>query len=107
MRYDIEALEQKLGTFLTLSTDGAQFAPDAGLAVALGMSRSAVQAGRTRGLSADQADRYAVRAGYHPSLVWPSWFDDAEDDARDAERLAEWWGKLDRWREIPALRVVA
>jgi hypothetical protein len=27
-----------------------------------------------------EADRLAVHVGLHPSLIWPSWFDDAADE---------------------------
>ena len=30
---------------------------------------------RTVGLSADQADRWSIRAGYHPAVVWPDLWD--------------------------------
>ena len=81
MRYPISALEQKCGTYLTMSDKQDQFAPNQGLANRLGVSRSVVIQARQRGLSVRQADEFACRAGYHPSLVWPSWFEDAEDEA--------------------------
>ncbi len=36
------------------------------------------------GLTVLQADLFATRAGVHPSLLWPTWFDDAltENDRR-------------------------
>lgn len=47
----------------------------------LGVSHHLVRALKRRGLSAAQADRYAIVAGVHPSLLWPSWFDDAQEGA--------------------------
>ena len=40
---------------------------------------------RTRGLTPLVADRLAVLAGFHPAEVWPSWFDDADEDRRAAQ----------------------
>lgn len=33
------------------------------------------------GLTVSEADRWAVRLGYHPSFVWPEWFDIALEGA--------------------------
>jgi hypothetical protein len=41
------------------------------LARILGVSRAAVQAASTRGLSDQTANRDAVAAGFHPAEVWP------------------------------------
>ena len=98
MRYPIDALEYKLGTFLHVASDG-QPARNQGLANVLGVLPGTIARQRNTGLAFKEADLYAVRAGYHPALVWPSWFDDAMDEARDAERLAEWWQRLDRYRD--------
>jgi hypothetical protein len=43
------------------------------LARIIGVSRAAVQAASSRGLSERTADRYAVVAGLHPAEVWPDW----------------------------------
>ena len=43
------------------------------LARIIGVSRAAVQAASSRGLSERTADRYAVAAGLHPAEVWPEW----------------------------------
>jgi len=43
----------------------------------LGMSGSNLKAARTRGLLVKAADRCALRAGFHPAEVWPSWVEDA------------------------------
>ena len=98
MRYPIDALEHKLGTFLYVSKDG-QPARNEGLSRVLGIAPGTIARQRQTGLRVREADLYAVRAGYHPALVWPSWFDDAMDESRDLERLAEWWARLGRYRE--------
>lgn len=43
----------------------------------LNVPLSHVDAYVRRGLSLAQADQLAVRAGTHPSLLWPTWFEDA------------------------------
>lgn len=44
----------------------------------LGISGAAFNRYRERGLDADQADRLAVSAGFHPTEVWPDWCDGVE-----------------------------
>lgn len=41
----------------------------------LGVSQPTVRRLRMAGLSVDQADAYAVRAGMHPMEVWRTWPD--------------------------------
>ncbi len=45
--------------------------------MALGVELATVRAAVHRGLSEYHADRWAIRLGFHPSLIWPDWFDDA------------------------------
>lgn len=58
-RYDIEPLLTLTG--LTYS------------AIARGVNGEAYRSIRTRGLTPYKADQLAVRHGFHPSQVWPSW----------------------------------
>jgi hypothetical protein len=46
-------------------------------AEALGVSVRTVHHWRVRGLNEQQADHIACRLGYHPSLIWPEWWDGA------------------------------
>lgn len=46
--------------------------------VILSSSGEAMKRYTERGLTAEQADRLACRAGFHPAEVWPSWWEDAE-----------------------------
>ena len=81
-RYDVEALEHAL--FTEDIYRGGRSAPDTALAEAVGVTRGSVIVARKRGLNIDQADKWAIRGGIHPSLVWPSWFADAlADDCCD------------------------
>jgi len=45
------------------------------LAELLGVSDRTVVRWLVVGLLDTQADRMAVRLGYHPSMLWPEWFD--------------------------------
>lgn len=54
---------------------------------------------RDQGVTARVADRLATKAGFHPSLVWPSWFED-EAAALSVECADE---RCDR-RFVPAKR---
>ena len=84
VRYPFAVLEEYLG--------------DRDVARALKISGRYLDRARSEGLSVEQADRYAIRLGLHPSCLWPSWFYDAEDEFRDAERLILWWERIDRYR---------
>lgn len=69
---------------------------EAALARSVGLSGNTLKAVRRRGFSEDQADRYAVRAGLHPSMVWSDWFDGAavvcpECEARFVPRPNQRW----------------
>jgi hypothetical protein len=46
----------------------------------VGMSGSSLVAAREKGLLVKAADRCAMRAGFHPAEVWPSWVADALED---------------------------
>jgi hypothetical protein len=60
--FDFAALEQ------AAAVDGAS-----SLARVLGVDRRYVYRFRQSGLHADQADELAVRAGFHPAELWPTW----------------------------------
>ena len=57
------------------------------------------------GLTDDMADRWAVRLGLHPSLVWPDWFD-AGLTVVDAQFVESGWRQVFDWTE-PAAEVAA
>lgn len=46
---------------------------DRDIAQATNTCRRTVQRWKHDGMSVDQADRAAVRAGYHPANIWPDW----------------------------------
>jgi hypothetical protein len=46
-------------------------------AIVLGVHSKTPQNWVRRGLGELQADRMACRLGYHPSLIWPEWWDGA------------------------------
>lgn len=48
--------------------------------VVLGCSGSSMRDALERGLLVKAADRFAMKAGYHPAEVWPTWHDDAVED---------------------------
>jgi hypothetical protein len=43
------------------------------LALRLKVDRQQIFRAKKAGLSLNQADRWAVAAGYHPALIWPEW----------------------------------
>ena len=45
----------------------------AALAALVGVTERTVYRLRVEGLDDHRADLYAVRAGFHPALVWPEW----------------------------------
>jgi hypothetical protein len=49
-----------------------------GLAKRVGLKGTSLRRAREMGLTADAADRYAVRAGLHPLTVWPSMVEEAK-----------------------------
>lgn len=71
-----------------------------GLSARLGVANTNIYRHRKYGMAPEVADRMACRLGLHPSLLWPSWFDDAIDDLRDRERRVEWWKRIDKYREF-------
>jgi hypothetical protein len=75
IRYPLEALEHALDT-RSREIQG-QPSYNQNLALVLDIPFTRIAAHRKRGLSVALADELAVRANLHPSLVWPSWFDDA------------------------------
>lgn len=46
------------------------------LATRSGISRKSFQRYERNGMDAFQADRVAIRLGFHPVEIWPTWFDD-------------------------------
>ena len=106
------------------------------LAERLGINDGVLSRLRRSGLTMEQADRFALRLGTHPSRLWPSWCADAlqpgscqwcggaGDGPRKGVRCHQdtpcltydrwrercFWKRLDRWRgydEAPVLRAVA
>ena len=91
-----------------------------------GVSESGMKNWRKVGLTSLAADRAAVALGLHPVSLWPTWFDDADNELRcrycaemvidrtycgevccdaywlekqrDARAQARWWKRLDRYR---------
>lgn len=54
-----------------------------GLPELLGMSKRTVQSSRARGfMDTTMADAVATKLGVHPSLIWLTWFEDAEQEPR-------------------------
>jgi hypothetical protein len=68
--FDMPTLERKMGS------------PRPGrTALRLGIQRRQLHRLRLSGLTVDQADELAVRAGFHPALVWGSaWWEAANDE---------------------------
>lgn len=58
----------------------------------LGLKGSTWQEARDLGVGQKAADRYAVRVGLHPAMVWLDWGQDVveADRARKRERQAKW-----------------
>jgi hypothetical protein len=88
MRYPLAPLAAKLHIELGENLHGGQQpdAPPAGLAALaeiMGINHRNTRRLQTLGLTERQADHYAVRAGFHPSDIWPSWFDDAPGEEDD------------------------
>lgn len=65
-RYPLQPLEARLHQ------------TDHNLARTLNINHHTLQHLRTHGLTWQQADRYAIRAGYHPTELWPTYTQDAE-----------------------------
>lgn len=65
-RYPLDALVDALGL------------SEAGVARLVGLSGSTLKRARENGFVEEAADRYAVRAGLLPWLVWSDWLDDLE-----------------------------
>lgn len=83
---------------------------DAALARRLRVSTRTIWRLRTVGLTESQADEYAGRAGFHPGLVWPGWWNNAMGgcDAVTSPRWDPWAALADRphivfrFAELPA-----
>jgi lambda repressor-like predicted transcriptional regulator len=56
---------------------------EAALARRVGLSGTTLKNARVRGLREDAADRYAIRAGLVPWLVWSDWLEDTEVECAD------------------------
>ncbi len=76
VRYDIRELE------LAIGYGGELGDPDRLTAIKFrtGLSASTIITLRHRGVDYVRADDLACRAGFHPSLIWPTWFADALAD---------------------------
>ena len=121
MRYPFEAID----VLFPYRSEGQPTDP-LGLAALLGTSNTELSRWRRDGMSVVTADRVAVSLGFHPSQLWPSWFDDTDNDPRcrwcgeprldgrycdghralfrreknvDRYREAKWWERIDRYRE--------
>lgn len=55
----------------------------------LGIDPNSVNRWRLDGikLSTWQADRYAIRIGQHPAMIWPDWFDLTEYPPAERQRI--------------------
>lgn len=63
----------------------------------LGVTPRSLQRWRETGLPWGKADALAVKVGFHPSDLWPDWFDSslADDDGRPLiDQLALFGGNL-------------
>ena len=80
VRYALADLEKAAGTNNTEQRN--QPMPDTALATRLGLTRDQIVSARRRGLSIEQADRWAVLAGFHPANVWDTWCRDALEEDR-------------------------
>lgn len=64
----------------------------------LGRSQQQVYRWRNVGVSFDQADELATRAGFHPASVWPEWMDDQLNEF-ETKRRARNAAKMRRYRK--------
>ena len=67
--------------------DAAREASEHALANRLGIGGYTWAIAKAEGLTEAQADTWAVRCGWHPSNIWPEWWDHAPawtDDELDA-----------------------
>lgn len=85
-RYPLEALAARMGCSVHRMGERLQVAG------------STLQEYRQRGLTPRIADRLAIRAGYHPALIWPTWIDDALTVV-DRQFLAQGWRQAWLWNE--------
>lgn len=70
----------------------------------IGASHETIEACKVYGCSDLQADRWACRLGYHPSLIWPDWFD-AGLTVVDAQFVQSGWRTA--WLYSPTQRKAA
>lgn len=83
-RYPLAPLARALG--ITVTTRGGGNQPGhlqglAAIATHLGISHRHAQRLHQHGLNPEQADRYAIRLGIHPAVLWPSWWTDTDTRA--------------------------
>lgn len=70
-RYPLQPLIDAIGIDgPILRREGTSLSVDQQAAYAIGVDQSAVRRARRLGLSEALADRWAIRAGLHPDLVW-------------------------------------
>ena len=63
---------------------------EAALARRVGMSGTLLKNARTYGLREEAADRFAIRAGFHPCEVWDDWFAyETDQNTEDDQKILE------------------
>ena len=130
MRYPFDPIDR----LFPFRSDGQPNDP-LGLAALIGASNSELSRWRREGMTTERADLVAVTLGYHPALLWPTWFEDAEEEgrcpwcgewrfdgkycnarerewmkqerARDRLRAQRWWERIERYRETVVMEEVA
>ena len=68
---------------------GLELLSDVDIARRYNIPRTSLHVGRKRGLTPDMADRWAVRVGLHPSLLWPEYFDDVPPTLEGTDDLSD------------------
>ena len=74
-RYPFADLEQAMDIRPEFS--GGHLEGVGAIARQLGVDRNQIYRWRKDGMAPLTADAVAIRIGVHPSLIWPTWFDDA------------------------------
>lgn len=52
-------------------------------------------------ISSDYADKYAIRAGYHPCMIWPDWFGEEPEEGSNPA-----WEQKKKQRAMAKDRIV-
>jgi hypothetical protein len=79
-RYELRPLAASLGIRLGGPNEVPEGEGYVALAHSMGVSHGYARVLAGRGLSDKQADRFAIRAGLHPEVVWPGWLETGADD---------------------------